>query len=77
MCCLANISNMFLAQCWRLESISGLFYDFIKITTYQDLAIFNSLPCLNEPYSPLKIKIKKMKHWNVDIIGYRVIGAGC
>ena len=58
MCCMANISNMFLAQCWRLESISGLFYDFIKITTCQDLAIFNSLPCLNEPFSPFQKKKK-------------------
>ena len=31
-CCMANISNMFLAQCWRLETSSRLFHDFIKMT---------------------------------------------
>ena len=31
MCCMANISNMFLAECWRLDSSSRLFYDFIKM----------------------------------------------
>ena len=49
-------------------------YDFIK-TIYQDLAIFNGwyLPFLNLPYSPFQ----KKNHWNTDIIGYSVIGAGC
>ena len=40
-CCMANISNMFLAECWRLETSSRLFYDFIKMTIQQDLIIFN------------------------------------
>ena len=40
-CCMKNISNMFLAECWRLESSPSLFYDFIKITIQKDLAIFN------------------------------------
>ena len=31
-CCKTNISNMFLAQDWRLETSSTLFYDFIKMT---------------------------------------------
>ena len=31
-CCKTNISNMFLAQDWRLETSSRLFYDFIKMT---------------------------------------------
>ena len=30
MCFMANISNMFLAQCWRLETKSRPFYNFIK-----------------------------------------------
>ena len=34
---IANISNMSLAQCWRLETSSRPFYDFNK------MAIFNSL----------------------------------
>ena len=40
-CYMTNISNMFLAECWRLETSSRLFYDFIKMTIHQDLAIFN------------------------------------
>ena len=31
-CCMKNISNMFLAQCWRVEGSSRSFYDFIKMT---------------------------------------------
>ena len=41
-CCLTNISNMFFAQCWRLEISSTPFYDFIKMTIKQGLAIFRS-----------------------------------
>ena len=57
--CMINISNMFLAQCWKLETSSRPFYDFIK-TIYRDLPIFNSghVPFLIVPYSP----------WNIDII---------
>ena len=29
LCCMTKISNMFLTQCWRLETISRLFFDFI------------------------------------------------
>ena len=31
-CCKTNTSNMFIAQDWRLETNSELFYDFIKMT---------------------------------------------
>ena len=41
-CYMTNISNTFLAQGWRLGTSSRSFYDFIKFTTQQDLAIFNS-----------------------------------
>ena len=52
-CCM---TNMFLVYCWRLETSSRPFYDFIKLTIWQDLAIFNSwhLPFLNVPYSPFQ-----------------------
>ena len=55
-CFMTNISSMFWAQCWRLETSSRPFYDFVKMTIYQDLAIFNSwyLPFLNVPYSPFQ-----------------------
>ena len=71
-----NISNMFLVECWRPETSSRLFYDFIKMATQQDLAIFNGwhtpfLIVLRLPF------FKKMKHWNLGIFGYWVIGAGC
>ena len=39
---LENISNVFLAQCWRQETSSRSFYDFIKMTIQQDLTIFKS-----------------------------------
>ena len=41
-CYLTNISNMFLAQPWRLETSSKPLYGFIKTTIGRDLAIFNS-----------------------------------
>ena len=47
---IANISNMSLAQCWRLETSSRPFYDFNK------MAIFNSL---------LFTLSKKVKHWKL------------
>ena len=73
-CCMTNISNMFLAECWRLETSSRLFYDFIKMTIQQDLAIFNGwhIPVLSFIHL-----FKKMKHWNRGLFGYWVIGAGC
>ena len=67
--CTTNISKNFLAQCWRLETSSRPFYDFIKTAIYRDLPIFNSghVPFLIVPYSPFQ---KRMEHWNLDIIGY-------
>ena len=72
-CCLKTISNMFLAQCWRLETSPRPFYNFIKMAIYRDLTIFNGwrLSC------PLFIFSKQVKHWNLNIIGYWVIWAGC
>ena len=40
-CCMTNTATMFLAECWRLETSSRLFYDFIKMTIQQDMTIFN------------------------------------
>ena len=37
--CMTNISNVFLAECWRLETSSRPFYDFIEMTIQQALAI--------------------------------------
>ena len=56
--CMANISNMFLAEFLRLETSSSLFYDFIKITIQQDLAIFSGwhIPFLIVLYSPFQKK---------------------
>ena len=56
MCCMRNISNLFLPQCWRLKTNFRLFYFFIKMTIKQDLTIFNSwyLPFFIDPYSPLQ-----------------------
>ena len=56
MCYITNIYDMFLAQWWRLETSSRLFYDFIKTTILRDLALFNSwhLPYLNVPNTPFQ-----------------------
>ena len=52
-CCMRNISNLFLAQYWGKETNSRLFYFFIKMTIKQDVTIFNSghLPFFFVPYS--------------------------
>ena len=54
--CMANIFNMCLDQCWRLETSSKLFDGFIKLTTWRNLAIFNSrhLPFLIVPHSKIE-----------------------
>ena len=50
---MTNISNIFLAQSWRLETSSTPFYHFIKMTIVQDVVIFYSwhLPFLIVGYS--------------------------
>ena len=65
-CRTTNMSNKFLAQCWRLETSSRPFYDFIK-TIYGDLPNSGHVAFLIVPYSPFQ---KRMEHWNLDIIGY-------
>ena len=68
-CCMTNISNMFLAECWRLETSSRLFYDFIKMTIQQDLAIFNGwhIPFLIALYSPLQ-KNETLESWHIWLL---------
>ena len=55
-CCMTNISNMFLTESWRLETSSRLFYVFVKMAIQQDLAIFNGRhrPFLIILYSPFQ-----------------------
>ena len=55
-CWMTNISNMFLAECWRLGTSTKLFYDFIKMKIQQDMAIFNGwhIPFLIVLYSPFQ-----------------------
>ena len=69
LCCMTNISNMVLAECWRLETSSRLFYDFIKMTIQQDLAIFNGwhLPFLILLYSPFQ-KNKTLESWRIWLL---------
>ena len=68
-CCMTNISNMFLAECWRLETSSRLFYDFIKMTIQQDLAIFNGwhIPFLIVLYSPFQ-KNETLESWYIWLL---------
>ena len=63
--CMRSISEMFLGQCWRLETSSRSFYDFIKMKIQQDLAIFNvwHLSSLIVSYSPFQ-KIETLKSWH-------------
>ena len=63
-CCMTNISDMFLAECWRLGTSSRLFYDFIKMTIQQDLAIFNGWHVL---YSPFQ-KNETLKSWHIWLL---------
>ena len=60
---MTNISNMFLAKCWGLETSSRLFYNFIKITIQQDLAIFNGwhIPFLIVLYSSFQKKVSSLE----------------
>ena len=63
-CCMINISNMFLAQCWRMETSSRPFYDFNKMTIWRDLSIFSNwliFTIFNSPLFKLSKKIKKEK----------------
>ena len=68
-CCMTNISNMFSAECWRLETSSRLFYDFIKMTILQDLAIFNGwhIPFLIVFYSPFQ-KNETPESWHIWLL---------
>ena len=68
-CCMTDISNMFLTECWRLETSFRLFYDFIKITIQQDLAIFNGwhIPFLIVLYSPLQ-KHETLESWHIWLL---------
>ena len=72
---ITNISNMFLAECWKLGTSSRLFYDFIKMPIYQDLAIFNGwyLRFLIVSYSSFQ-KNETLESWNNC---NWVIRAGC
>ena len=55
-CCMTNIFDMFLGEYLRLKTSPRPLYDFIKMTIYRDLAIFNScrLPFWIFPYSPFQ-----------------------
>ena len=68
-CFMKNISNMFLAECWRLETSSRLFFDFIKMTIQQDLAIFNGwhIPFLIVLYSPFQ-KNETLESWHIWLL---------
>ena len=64
MCCMANISNMFSAQYWRLDTKSRPFYDYIKTEIQRDLVIFNwwRLPFLIVPFSSFQ-KGEALESW--------------
>ena len=74
-CCLTNISNVFLAQCWRLETSSRLFIILLK-WHYNEIWPFLIVDIYHFYLSLIHL-FKKLKHWNLDIVGYWVIGTGC
>ena len=59
---MTNISNMFLAKCWRQETSSSPFYDFIK---WQYSEIWPFLIVGVYYFSPMFIFSKK---WNTGIL---------
>ena len=67
-CCMTNISKMFLFECWRLKASSRLFYDFI-IWNLQDLAIFNGwhILFLIVLYSPFQ-KYETLESWHIWLL---------
>ena len=74
-CCMKNICNMFLAQCWRLETSSAPFMSLLK-WQYSEIWPFLIVDIYHF-WMSLIYHFKKTKHWNLDIIVYWVIGAGC
>ena len=68
-CCMTNISSMFLAEYWRLETSSRLFYKFFKMTIEQDLAIFNGshIPFLIVLYPPFQ-KNETLESWHLWLL---------
>ena len=69
LCCMTNIYNIILAECWWLETSSRLFYDFIKMTIAQDLAIFNGshIPFLIVLYPPFQ-KNETLESWRIWLL---------
>ena len=67
--CITNISNIFLAECGRLKTSSSPFYDFIKMTIQQDLAIFHGwhIPFLIALYSPFQ-KNETLESWHIWLL---------
>ena len=65
-CCRTNIFCMSLAECWRLEASSRLFYDFVKMKIQQDLTIFNGwhMPFSVVLYSPYQ-KNETLESWHI------------
>ena len=66
---MTNISNMFLTECWRRETSSRPFYDFIKAAIQQDLVIFNGrhIAFLIVLYSPFQ-KNETHESWHILVI---------
>ena len=62
---ITNIPNMILTHCWGMKTSSRPFYNFNKMTIYQDLSIFSSwyVPFLNLHYSPFQ-KNETLETWH-------------
>ena len=65
-CCMANIFNMFLAQCWRLETVPYPFMILLKLAISRDLAIVNNwhLSFLNALFKKKKKKNETLESWH-------------
>ena len=66
-----NICNIFLVKCWRLRATFRLSDPFMTLLKWQYSEIKAFLIAdIYHFYCLLIHLFKKMKHWNLDIIGY-------
>ena len=72
--CMTSISNIFFAECWRLETSSRLLCDFIKITIQPDLTIFHGshIPFLIALYSTFQ-KNGAPQSWPIPLLSIAAV----
>ena len=74
-CSITKLSSIFLAQYFRVETISRHFFILLN-WQYSEIWPFLTVDIYHFWMSLIQL-FKKIKHWNLDKIDYWVIGAGC